>query len=134
MGESLYKHCIVAGGRPCVTTQSVTRRRGAGTRAATRATQSAAGARVAKQFLYCDRGARHSAATWRASAPMRAATLLGLATIRPGRGPRHGAQRTRNLGSGCASCAPNPVLTQCTVLSHYWDTVHEHYSQGFQKK
>ena len=24
----------------------------------------------------------------------------------------------RSLGSGCAPCAPNPVLTQCTVLSH----------------
>ena len=26
----------------------------------------------------------------------------------------------RSLGSGCAPCAPNPVLTQDTVLSHCW--------------
>ena len=30
----------------------------------------------------------------------------------------------RRLGSGCALGAPNPVLTQCTVLSHCLD----HYS------
>ena len=28
------------------------------------------------------------------------------------------AQWARNLGSGCAPGAPNPVLTQCTVFSH----------------
>ena len=28
------------------------------------------------------------------------------------------AQCARDLGFGCAHCAPNPVLTQCTVCSH----------------
>ena len=50
------------------------------------------------------------------------------------------AQCARDLGFGCAHCAPNQVLIQCTVLQslfgHYsWtlfmDTVHEHCSQGF---
>ena len=31
---------------------------------------------------------------------------------------RPSAQWARSLGSGCAPCAPNPVLTQCTVLSY----------------
>ena len=34
------------------------------------------------------------------------------------------AQCARSLGLGCASCAPNPVLTQDTVLSHCFN----HYS------
>ena len=73
-------------------------------------------------------------------------TRPGSATIRLGRGPRHGstdattwrparavraawAQCTQ-AGPGCAPGASNPVLTQCTV----WDTVHVHCSRGFQKK
>ena len=53
--------------------------------------------------------------------------------------PRHGAvhaawaQWAHNFGSGCAPGVPNPVLTQCTVLSHclgtlFMNTVHEHCS------
>ena len=45
------------------------------------------------------------------------------------------AQCVSRLGSGCALGAPNPVLTQCTVLSHsfgplFMNTVHK----IFQKK
>ena len=57
------------------------------------------------------------------------------------RGPRYGPERAmtrrlahglgavraqcaHSLGLGCASCAPNPVWTHCTVLSHCLD----HYS------
>ena len=72
-----------------------------------------------------------------------AATRQGALTTRPGRGPRHDPARTmtrrcaHNLGavgekpgSGCAPGAPNPVLTQCTVLSHclgalFMSTIHE---------
>ena len=31
------------------------------------------------------------------------------------------AQCARDLGFGCAHCAPNPVLIQCTVYSHSLD-------------
>ena len=41
---------------------------------------------------------------------------LGLGSVR--------VQWARNLGSRCAPCAPNPILTQETV----WDTIHEHCS------
>ena len=42
-------------------------------------------------------------------------------------------QRACSLGHGCVHCALDPILTQCTVLSHYWITVHDHCSRGFQK-
>ena len=45
----------------------------------------------------------------------------GLGTVR--------MQHAHNLGLGCAHCALDPVLTQCTVFSHCLD----HCSQGFQK-
>ena len=51
------------------------------------------------------------------------------ATIRPGTGPQHGRDTAGlgavrvacacRLGSGCVLGVLNPVLTQCTVLSHY---------------
>ena len=44
------------------------------------------------------------------------------ATIRRHCAPRYGAMRAacaHKLGSRCAPGAPNPVLTQCTVPSHY---------------
>ena len=31
------------------------------------------------------------------------------------------AQCVLDLGSGCTHCAPNPVLTQCTIYSHCLD-------------
>ena len=41
------------------------------------------------------------------------------ACTRPGRSVRSAwAQCARSLGLGCASCAPNPVLTSDTVFSH----------------
>ena len=95
-------------------------RKGATTRTAAHATQRAARAKVAIQFLYHDRGARHSVATLRACTRVRATTRPSARhdtapNARPGRSAHSvGAQ----LGSGCAPCAPNPVLTQCTVLSH----------------
>ena len=59
--------------------------------------------------------------------------------------PQHGTQRAlwwrsgRAAGSGCAACAPNPVLTQDTILSHrlgelFMNIVHEYSSLGFQNK
>ena len=41
----------------------------------------------------------------------------------------------RRLGSGCAPGTPNPVLTQCTVLSHcfgtlFMNTVHEVFQKN----
>ena len=43
-------------------------------------------------------------------------------TRRPARGVRSAwAQCVRRLGLGCAPCAPNPVLTQDTILSHCLD-------------
>ena len=67
VGESRYKHCIMARGRPCVVTQCATRlrygaqrpatrRRGAVTRSVARATRRAAGARVAIQFCIVTEG------------------------------------------------------------------------------
>ena len=36
--------------------------------------------------------------------------------------PRHGAQqRASSQGHGGVHCALDPILTQCTVLSHYLD-------------
>ena len=53
---------------------------------------------------------------------------------------RHSASDTalcaRSLDLGCAHYAPDLVLTQCTVLSHYLDHcswTHEHCSRGFKK-
>ena len=43
------------------------------------------------------------------------------------------AQFARDLGFGCAHCAPNPVLIQCTIWTLFMDTVHEHCSQGKKK-
>ena len=40
------------------------------------------------------------------------------------------AQCEHSLGLGCAPCAPNPVLTQDTVLSYCFN----HCSRGFKKK
>ena len=121
----------------CDTAPSAQRhgKRGAATCTVPRATRREARARVVIQFLYRDRGARHSSATQRASAHMCPTTRLGSANIRQGRGPRHGPTNARTrrpkcsvraawaqwacrLGLGCVPGAPNPVLTQCTVLSH----------------
>ena len=76
-----------------------------------------------------DREARNTtegAATWRAAA------LDNMASDTAGRALQHNhdtapgaprysrpsTQRAPSHGLGCASCAPNPVLTQDTVLSH----------------
>ena len=53
------------------------------------------------------------------------------------------AQCMRDLGSGCAHCTPNPVLTQCTVCSHclgncswtlFMNTVHRDLQKKKKKK
>ena len=98
-----------------------------------------AGARVAIQILYRDRKGptiRLCVAALRQCAPERScvhrhgrawpATRLLVLHDTAQRAPRHGAVRAAlalcacSLGSGCAPGAPNPVLTQCTVLSHCW--------------
>ena len=116
------------------------------TRAVACATRRAAGAYIAIQILYRDwKGAcdiavcAHDTACDTASARCDTlATRLGLATIRRRYAPRHGSVRAvtrryasglgavrarpgRNLGHGCAHCALDPVLTQCTVLSYCLD-------------
>ena len=56
-----------------------------------------------------------------ATRPVRAATRSGVRCDTASGAPLYGrpsAQWARSLGSGCAPCAPNPVLTQCTVLSY----------------
>ena len=80
-----------------------TRRRGAATCAAACATQRAVGARVAIQFLYRDRGVRHSAVTWRANARMQAET-------RPGKGPRHGLA---DATTRCPTSAVHSAWAHC---------------------
>ena len=109
---------------------SATRQRARATQPVCAATQRAVRATwgfcTSIQVLYRDKGA----ATRRYNACVRAATRQEApATRRPGatirRLVRHDmapsarpGRSARSLGLGCAHCAPNPVLTLCTVLSH----------------
>ena len=65
------------------------------------------------------------------------ATSHDTAGHRPKTQPRHDLPG-RSARGLCAQagpgCAPDSVLTQCTVLSHCLDTVHEHCSMDFSKK
>ena len=116
--ESRYKNCIVAGGGFCVAIwlryrlrydaqRPATRCRSTATHAATRQTRHAAGACVAIPILYRGREGACDTHSLRA---------------RHGREGSHdtapNARCARSLGSGFTPYAPNPVLTQCTVLSH----------------
>ena len=73
-------------------------------------------------------------ATRHPCATTRSVHACDMATIRLGRGPRYGStrattqrcahawvQRAHSLGHGCVHYALDPVLTQCTVLSHCLD-------------
>ena len=95
----------------------------------------ATGACVAIQTLDCDRGGLRHGVRNRARHGLRhdqCALRHGWrrATIRRQCAPQHGVVRTawaqcvhsvRSLGHGCVHCTLDPVLTRCTVLSHYFD-------------
>ena len=145
-----YKFCIVTGGDLWVTIQGAAAlryckmraRHGLNTASARYdTTHNARGMGLLCRdtiFLYHDRGA----ATRRMCAR---GDMEGGACDTSGGGPRYGAlhsmtrsparglgamreQRARTGFLGCAHCAPNPVLTQCTVYSHCLENVHGHCS------
>ena len=118
-----------------------------------RATRRTAGAYVAIQSLYCDRGPRqrgcdtvgeacdtvrseHEARARIATRPARPTTWLASPATRPATSHDTAGHRSTTrpryswpgcsvcglctqAGSGCAHCAPDSVLTQCNVFSHF---------------
>ena len=125
---SRFNNCIMAErGRPCVTMQCsqglrygaqnpATRRRGAATRATACNTARAHG--------FGARCVAIQAATRPTRPATQPATSHDTAGHRPTTRPQHGrpGRSARGLCAqawpGCAPGARNPVLTQCTVLSH----------------
>ena len=107
-----------------------TRCRGATTLAAARATRRAAGFGLRYNFLIVTRGGDDITTCASDTTCDTTSARCDMA----GRGPLYSAsahhdtapnaRRARGLGHGCVHCALDPVLTQCTVLSHYL----EHYS------
>ena len=93
---------------------------------------------MSRYNLYRDQGATTQRATLPTTQPVHAATRQEAHCDAARGGPLYGAQcittwrlahgvRTASaqcacsLGLGCAHCAPNPVLTQCTVYNHCLD-------------
>ena len=136
-GESQYNSLYSGWGRPLVSRYGAARLR------YNTATRCAVGIKSRYDICIGTRGRRQQ----RCNTAACAATLPGTTTIWRQCAPRHGsvcpatrrsargqgavqARPVRSLGHGCVHCSLDPVLTQCTVLSHCLDNC----SRVFQKK